>query len=69
MSYSLTIELSPHADAAKSITIYTKNAAGVHQIVGRLHEAYPRATISVPPGCVLVLVDNMMGSPHEQPNG
>lgn len=58
MSYSVTVELSPHADEAKTVILYTRNAAGVEQSVGWLHESHPKAVVSVPPGCVLVIADN-----------
>jgi hypothetical protein len=55
MSYSVKIELVPHADPAKTVGIYTQDAAGLRQPVGWVHEKHPIATVSVPPGCILIL--------------
>lgn len=58
MSYSVTVELHPHADPAKTISVLCRNAAGQESQMAILHETRPKATISVPPGYILVLSDN-----------
>lgn len=56
MSYSVKIELMPNVDPAKTITICTRDAAGLQQRIGWLHEKHPKETVSVPPGTILVLI-------------
>jgi len=58
MSYSVTLELHPHADPAKTISVLCRRADGSESLMASLHETSPKATISVPPGYVLVLSDN-----------
>lgn len=63
MSYSLKIELQPHADEAKTVTVYSRTASGARQIAAFLHETTPVAHVSVAPGTVLEIVDNVLGMP------
>ena len=58
MSYSVTVELHPHADPAKTISVLCRGADGRESLMACLHETRPKATISVPPGYILVLSDN-----------
>ena len=59
MSYSVKIELLPHADPAKTIVLYLKNAAGKETFAGFLHGTNETPNIvSVPPGHILVVCDN-----------
>jgi hypothetical protein len=67
MSYVLKIELQPHADPAKTIGLYLRNAAGQESFVGFLHEHNSPAIVSVPPGCILVTVDHAQGLPPKTP--